>query len=135
VGKGWRLRGLRRGFPDGGRRVPKPTPISISTDSLVHHRPAQLGVTMGALQSCAGPYVRTDCLWVEIGTGQALKTKATICKAAIFNLDAKAKTCSNVGYYPVLFFKVISELQGSVQFLQAVVAGDGDGGSHVEGRV
>jgi hypothetical protein len=74
VGKGFRLKGLwvRRGFLDRGRRVPKPTPISISTDSLVNHRPAQLGVTMGAFHSCTGPYVRTDCLGVEIGAGKAL---------------------------------------------------------------
>jgi hypothetical protein len=37
--------------------VPEPTPIPISTDSLVPHRPAQLGVTMGAFQSCAGLHV------------------------------------------------------------------------------
>jgi hypothetical protein len=74
VGEGWRFKGLgrRRGFLDRGRRVPKPTPISISTDSLIHHRPAQLGVTMGAFHCCAGPYVRTDCLGVEIGAGKAL---------------------------------------------------------------
>jgi hypothetical protein len=43
---------------------------------------------MGALQSCAGPYVRTDCLWVEIGAGQALETKAMIPELAILHFDA-----------------------------------------------
>jgi hypothetical protein len=75
---GWR--GRRRSFLGGSKGfswlgwVPEPTPIPISTDSLVLHRPAQLGVMMGALRSCAGLDVRTGHLWVEIGAGQAFET-------------------------------------------------------------
>jgi hypothetical protein len=82
VGEGWRL---RMGFLDRFSRVPKPTPISISTDSLVNNRPAQLGMTVFTLHSCTGPYVRTDCLWVKIGAGQALETKAMIPELAVFD--------------------------------------------------
>jgi hypothetical protein len=80
-------KGVRRGFLDRGRRVIKPTPISISTDSLVNHRPAQLGMTMFTLHSCTGPYVRTDCLWVKIGAGQAFKAEAMVPEGTVFDLD------------------------------------------------
>jgi hypothetical protein len=86
-GKGSRLKGLglRRGLLDRGRRVPEPTPISISTDSLVNHRPAQLGMTMFTFHSCTGPYVRTDCLWVKIGAGQTFQAEAMVPEGTDFN--------------------------------------------------
>jgi hypothetical protein len=42
---------------------------------------------MGAFHSCTVPYVRTDCLGVEIGAGKALETEAMIPEGTVFYLD------------------------------------------------
>jgi hypothetical protein len=95
LGRGWKSEWKgRRGY--WWRWVPEPTPIPISTDSLVLHRTAQLGVAMGTLRSCAGLDVGTGCLWVEIGAGQAIETDAFVEKIAFFDFEGEADTGDDV---------------------------------------
>jgi hypothetical protein len=89
---------------------------------------------MGALRSCAGLDVGADCLWVEIGAGQAIETKAPIPKTAFFYFLRKANGGDYVVNDLVVDMKVISEVCYQGEILQAVVAGD-EGGSHGGGRV
>jgi hypothetical protein len=119
---------------DWWRWVPEPTPIPISSDRLVPHRPAQLGVVMGALQSCTGLDAGAGCLWVEIGAGQAIEADALVKEVALLYFVGEADGGGDVLDNLVMMMKVISEVGGGGKNLMAEVAVDA-GGSHGDGRL